>query len=399
MRHSTVKFGELYAENSRNGIYKSKEFLGSGVLLVKMNQQFGNRFIDDHIADFERIELTDDEISRFELLENDLLFSRTSIVPEGVGMCSIVKAIDEPIAFESNIIRIRLDESKINPLYVFRYFQSYIGRGKVLSIAGGTTIKTIKGSSLKELDIHLPPLPKQQKIASILSGYDDLIENNQRRIQLLEESARLLYKEWFVNFRFPGHENTKIVDGVPEGWERKPLVEVAHLTMGQSPKSEFYNAVGDGLPFHQGVTNYGERFVSHKIYSTKITRLAESGDILCSVSAPVGRLNYTLDKIILGRGLCAISSKFENQSFLFYQLKNYFFKEDIIGSGAIYAAVTKKDMETLELLKPPVNIVRSFEGISRPFDKQIKNLSEQNQKLAQARDMLLPRLMNGEIEV
>ena len=282
-----------------------------------------------------------------------------------------------------------------NPRFVYYFL-------KVLRLAHynvGNANPTLNRNHIHGLKIIIPPLNTQLKIASILSAYDDLIENNRQRIQLLEESARLLYKEWFVNFRFPGHENTKIVDGVPEGWERKPLVEVAHLTMGQSPKSEFYNDAGDGLPFHQGVTNYGERFVSHKIYSTKITRLAESGDILCSVRAPVGRLNYTLDKIILGRGLCAIFSKFENQSFLFYQLKNYFFKEDIIGSGAIYAAVTKKDMETLELLKPPVNIVRSFEEISRPFDKQIKNLSEQNQKLAEARDFLLPRLITGEVEV
>jgi len=263
----------------------------------------------------------------------------------------------------------------------------------------GNSNPTLNRNHIHRLQITIPERWIQEKTAAILSAYDDLIEKNRRRIQLLEQAARLLYKEWFVHFRFPGHEHVKIKDGVPEGWGLKPLIEVAHLTMGQSPKSEFYNDVGDGLPFHQGVTNYGDRFVTHKTYSTKITRLAEVGDILCSVRAPVGRLNYTLDKMILGRGLCAISSKFGIQSSLFYQLKNYFFKEDIIGSGAIYTAVTKKDMENLELLSPSTNNIRSFEEVSIPIDKQIQNLSEQNQKLVQARDLLLPRLMNGAVEV
>ncbi len=202
-----------------------------------------------------------------------------------------------------------------------------------------------------------------------------------------------------MQLRFPGHEHVKIVDGGPEGWEQVRLVDYANLTMGQSPKSEFYNETGEGLPFHQGVTKYGFRFVEHQTYCTKVTRLAEAGDILCSVRAPVGRLNITLDKMILGRGLAAIRAKSGRQSFLFYALRSFFFKEDIMGSGAIYASVTKKDMENIHLLIPSPTLEQQFEEFAYDIDSQIVNLSKQNKHLAQARDILLPRLMNGILAV
>jgi type I restriction enzyme S subunit len=186
---------------------------------------------------------------------------------------------------------------------------------------------------------------------------------------------------------------------VPEGWEIKQLKDVAALTMGQSPKSEYYNSSGEGLPFHQGVTDFGFRFVSHKKFSSAGNRIAEPGDILCSVRAPVGRLNRTVDKIILGRGLASIRSKAGYQSHLYYQLRNHFFQEDIIGGGAIFASVTKKLLSEQGLLTPPENIIKQYEKISAPIDQQILNLTLQNQKLKAARDLLLPKLMNGEIPV
>ncbi len=238
-----------------------------------------------------------------------------------------------------------------------------------------------------------------KRIASILSAYDDLIENNRRRIQLLEQAARLLYKEWFVHLRFPGHEHVKIIEGVPEGWERQSLSDLANITMGQSPKSIYYNKDGSGLPFHQGVTNFGIRFPSHQIYCTVQNRIAEPGDILFSVRAPVGRINITTDKIVIGRGLSAIRSKTGHQNLLFYLLKAHFFKEDMIGGGAIFAAVTKKDLHGVELLHAPAPIAEMFMERVRPVDSQIENLQRTIENLTKARDLLLPRLMNGEISV
>ena len=215
----------------------------------------------------------------------------------------------------------------------------------------------------------------------------------------MEEAARLLYREWFVHFRYPGHERVKIVDGLPDGWERRPLIELAAVVMGQSPKSEFYNDRGDGLPFHQGVSDYGFRFVSHRTYSTAVTKVAEPGDILVSVRAPVGRINITRDTIVLGRGLAALRSRNAHQSYLFYALKNHFNVEDIIGTGAIYAATNKKELEGQIFLYPLGVQQQAFNEIANTIDRQIGCLTSQNDKLAHARDLLLPRLMKGEISV
>ena len=199
------------------------------------------------------------------------------------------------------------------------------------SMTGATGRQRVNKDIFKSLELSLPSIEKQKRIADILSAYDDLIENNQKQIKLLEEAAMRLYKEWFVKLRFPGYENTKIVDGVPEGWSRKKLIDIADITMGQSPKSEYYNDRQQGLPFHQGVTNYGYRFVIDDTYSTSYTRIAEAGSILFSVRAPVGRMNITKNKIVIGRGLAAINHREGLQSFLFYMLKNRFYKDDLIG--------------------------------------------------------------------
>jgi len=164
--------------------------------------------------------------------------------------------------------------------------------------------------------------------------------------------------------------------------------------MGQSPESKYYNEDGEGLPFHQGVTDFGERFVTHSKYCIVSARIAEPGDILCSVRAPVGRLNITLEKIVIGRGLAAIRSRTNNQSFLYYHLKNHFFQEDIIGTGAIFASVTKEQLENQKLLTPNDFHIRKLEEVASPLDKQIEVLFRQNEKLRQSRDILLPRLMS-----
>ena len=314
------------------------------------------------------------------------------------GRCAIWTEQLPEMMFQKALHRIRPHKSIDNK---FLYY-SFLQKGRNNSFQGlftGATIKHLPKEKLAKVEVEVPPLPIQKRISSILSAYDDLIENNRRRIALLEEAARLLYREWFVHFRFPGHEHVKIVDGVPEGWGYAPMVELVEMVMGQSPKSEFYNNNGDGLPFHQGVTNYNFRFVSDVTYSTKITKLAEAGDILFSVRAPVGRINITLNKMVVGRGLAAFRSKAENQSFLLYQLKNHFFKEDLIGGGAIYAATNKKELEKLALLQPIDELVSAFEQITKPIDDQIRVLTLESVHLVQARDLLLPRLMDGRLEV
>ena len=306
--------------------------------------------------------------------------------------------LDIEACFPDSVIGFVADQEKADTRFV-KYLFDAVLKVQFQSFTQGAAQDNLSQAKLLSIEFPVPELAVQEKIADTLSAYDDLIENNRRRIALLEEAARLLYREWFVHFRFPSHANLRVSDGPPDKWERRTLVEIAEVVMGQSPKSQFYNDAGEGLPFHQGVTNYGFRFISHRIYSTAVTKIAEAGDILVSVRAPVGRINITRDKIVLGRGLAAVRSRTGYQSFLFYALKNHFYAEDIIGTGAIYAATNKKELEGQIFLEPPALLLREFDYQVNTIDLQIACLESQNNNLAQARDLLLPRLMNGEIAV
>ena len=306
--------------------------------------------------------------------------------------------LDIEACFPDSVIGFIAEPEKADVRFVKYLFDAAL-KMRFRSFTQGAAQDNLSQAKLLSIKFPVPEVVVQTEIAGILSSYDDLIENNRQRIAFLEEAARLLYREWFVHFRFPGHEHVKITNSLPEGWTRRTLVELAEVVMGQSPKSKFYNEARDGLPFHQGVTDYGFRFVSHRTYSTAVTKLAKAGGILVSVRAPVGRINITRDNIVLGRGLAAVRSRTERQSFLFYALKNHFYAENIIGTGAIYAATNKKELESQTLIEPPKKVLAEFEEQVRDIDQNISNLTTQNEKLAQARELLLPRLMNGEIAV
>ncbi len=300
----------------------------------------------------------------------------------------------------SDVIVFRvLDENKTYPKYLYYLLSQDIFFDYMMAGSNGTKMPRGNKKLIPEFTFYDVDIEKQKRIANILSAYDDLIENNQKQIKLLEEAAMRLYKEWFVNLRFPGYETTKIIDGVPEWWGRKKLIYIADIIMGQSPKSEYYNDRQQGLPFHQGVTNYGHRFVTDETYSTSYTRIAEAGSVLFSVRAPVGRMNISKNKIVIGRGLAAINHKEDLQSFLFYMLKNRFYKDNLIGNGAIYASITKDALHSQEFLIPFDNLANEFNNVGKSIDQQITNADRQIVLLKQARDKMLPKLMSGEIEV
>lgn len=278
--------------------------------------------------------------------------------------------VTDGFLFEAN------EQSNIRYVYYcLKANQSLLG-----NMQNGTGIPHVRGDDLKSFQIPLPPLPVQRRIADVLSAYDDLIENNRRRIAILEETARLAYRKWF--------------GGVEEG-RTATLGEIADVVMGQSPESKTYNDNGEGLPFHQGVTGFGFRYPRNEMWCTAGTRFAEEGDILFSVRAPVGRINVAGERIVIGRGLSAMRAKNGFQSWLLYTLKHHFSKEDMIGVGCIFASTTKKELFSVEVPYPSTDEIVAFEQTVSPMDEQVKTLSKQNATLATARDMLLPRLMKG----
>ena len=397
-----VVLGEV-CDFFNGGAWSDKEYVNEGIPVLKVTNCKSTGFQLDNLNYLS--EKSREKYKKNNLIIGDIIVatvgSHPNLKESAAGRSCIVNSQVEGFYLNQNAVCIRTKDKRILSQKYLGYlckcadFQHYIqSRGR-----GAANQMRIAISSIKEYSFTLPDFENQQYIADVLSAYDDLIENNQKQIKLLEEAARRLYKEWFVDLHFPGHENTKIVDGVPEWWNEKTLSQVANVIMGQSPKSEFYNSEKKGLPFHQGVGSYGVRFVMDDIYSTSYTRIAEPNSILFSVRAPVGRLNITKNKVVIGRGLAAINQTDGCQSYLYYLLKNKFFKDNIVGNGSIFASVSKDELLNQKFLIPERNLMMQFEKIVSQMDKQIENLDSKNKKLIEARDRLLPKLMSGEVEV
>ena len=393
MRTAKLKDITLTITDGKHGDCKNHD--GSGYYFISCKDVY-----DETIHYENARQITEDDFRdadrRTNLAAYDILITNSGTI----GRMALVKDIPETrkTTFQKSVAIVRADTSQVVPNYLY-----YLLKSKVhdfINSSNGSAQKNLLLSTMRDFDISfVDSFETQHRIATILSRYDSLIENYQKQIKLLEEAAQRLYKEWFVDLHFPGHENTNIVDGVPEGWEKKKLHKIAEVVMGSSPKSEFYNNDKQGLPFHQGVGSYGTRFVDDNVYSTSITRLAEPNSILFSVRAPVGRLNITKNKIIIGRGLAAMNHKDGFQSFLFYMLKERFFMDNIIGNGSIFASISKVELLDQEFIVPPMKTIKAFESLASKLDKKIQGVDTQLRLLTEARDRLLPKLMSGEITI
>lgn len=334
--------------------------------------------------------------SKFE--NGDVLFAR--IYPCLDNKKIAVARVDGQGFGSTEFFVLRAREGISDPNFIFYLAKTdLVVQNAINSYVGASGRQRADLNFIKRCVVDVPSFENQQKIAGILSAYDELIENNKKRIALLETMAEELYKEWFVRFRFPNYENTEFEKGVPSNWEETTLKYIANVTMGQSPSSEFYNDAGVGLPFHQGVGTYGERFPINTTFCSVEGRLAQENDILFSVRAPVGRLNIATTQSIIGRGLCAINSKNGQSDYLFYLLNHTFSKEDIIGNGAIFNSVSKDELLGFKLLKPNDEIVEAFNNQAKTINEAIRNLYDKNENLTEQKNKLLPKLISGKLSV
>lgn len=317
-----------------------------------------------------------------------------------LGLTTVVPALDTPyIMLTPQVTYYRVNPDALRPEYLHYVFSSSEFQKRLLCHVREGTRPYVGITAQLDLEIEYPDIEIQSAVVEQLGTLDRLIQLSVQSINRLEEAARLIYTEWFVRLRFPGHQSHAIKEGIPVGWSKIPLGDLAEVVMGQSPESKFFNDDGEGFPFHQGVTEFGDRFVTNKIFTTQANRFAHEGDILCSVRAPVGRLNLTREKIAIGRGLSAIRSKTGHQSLLLYQLKGLFVEEDMIGGGAIFASVGKKELFAQELLQPDPVTAAEFNRLVGKIDEQIETLTLQIAALKSARDLLLPRLISGQLRL
>lgn len=356
--------------------------------------------IDGKISETKIARVSEDHVMRLErhqLAIGDIVYGRRG----DIGRQALVTSKEEGWLCGTGCLRVTVGKnSLIDPEYLHLYLKMPDVISYIQNQAIGATMPNLNTEILKRIPIRYPgKIADQKKVIAVLKAYFDLIENNKKRIQILENIAEELYKEWFVRFRFSNWENTEFEKGIPKDWTISTLNDICNITMGQAPKSEFYNDKGEGLPFHQGVGTFGEYFPETDIYCSGKGRIANSGDILFSVRAPVGRMNFADQELIIGRGLSAISSKTNHQIYLYQMLKFHFYKEDLIGNGSIFNSVTKDELANFEVKLPSIDIIEKYEEHASEFNKLIINLYKQNQYLVSQKDSLLPRLISGKLSV
>ena len=379
MNWKTVRFGDLYEEDSRNGLTKPSKVRGSGYKMINMGELFSNDRIYD--IPMELVPLKEND-KKAKVESGDLLFARQSLVLEGAGKCSIVMETSPLTVFESHIIRVRLNSAKANPLFYYYYFKSPYSAVK--TIVSQCAQAGIRGSDLQELNVIHPEIDEQNRIAESLSYYDDLIENNQKQIKLLEEAAQRLYKEWFVDLRFPGHEDVQIVDGVPEGWKQSKVTELLEIKYGKDHK-----ALEDGE-----IPVYGSggvmRRVKQILYSGESVLIPRKGSLnnILYVDCDF----WTIDTMFYSIPRMKDVAKY---SYLYLITRDMY----SFNIGAAVPSMTTKILDGMDILLPDETALAKFETAVSPLFEKKKLLEKQNEQLTEARDRLLPKLMSGEIEL
>ena len=400
-----IKLGELYTVH--NGLSKGRQFFGSGYPFLSFSTIFNNYFIPDELTDL--VQSTEKEQESYSIQRGDIFVTRTSETSDELGM-SCVALKDYPHATYNGFTK------RMRPIYPERVLPEYIGyymrtpsfRGKFQAFSTMTTRASLRNEDLLGLMVALPPLETHHRIASILSAYDDLIENNQKQIKLLEEAAQRLYKEWFVDLHFPGWEEAKIVDGVPEGWEKKRVVDLGKVITGKTPstsKKEYYDG---GIPFvtipdmHNTVYPiHTERTLSNEGANSQKGKFIPVDSVMVSCIATVGLVNISLTDCQTNQQINSII--LNDKTMLYYtycSMKRIKALLDGVGSnGATMTNVNKSKFENIEVLLPNEELQQRFYEYCSPIFGNIKSLSFSIDNAKQARDRLLPKLMSGELEV
>ena len=325
-----------------------------------------------------------------------------------IGIPYIIKKKDCFYFKDGNLTWFRDFREDLNSKYLYYWIKSSEGTGTLYNTAIGSSQKALTISALNNIKVSLPPRGVQDKIVEVVSAYDDLIENNQKQIKLLEEAAQRLYKEWFVDLRFPGHENTKIVDGVPEGWNWCKLEDAIQLdpkvTLTKERMKQFIpmsalstsSMVLDESQFTETTSNSGSKFQNGDTLLARITPCLENGKTayvsgIKSDEGAVGSTEYIV-----------MRAKTINSYMVYLLARTDDFRQSAINSmsGSDGRQRVKSDkLKMLDYLHPTSELVEKFENVEEPIFEKIYRLSKQMQQAKQARDLLLPKLMSGEVEV
>lgn len=407
MSWEKVKLGDIASFS--NGINFDKTAYSRGVKLIGVSD-FGNRFFPDtsNLQEVKKEIVRDDDL----LKDGDIVFVRSNGNKELVGRCMLISQITEPITFSGFVIRCRIrDTEKYNPVFFTYFFKNIAFRRAMSGTAVGANIQNLSQGRLSSYVAEIPDYDTQKRIANILSVYDNLIENNQKQIKLAEEAAQRLYKEWFVDLRFPGYEDTPIIDGVPEGWYISNIVCLcSRINAGGTPsrsKKNYWNNPTIKW-FKTGELQdcwliESDEMISQEGLDGSSAKIFPKNTILMAIyaSPTLGRLGIlTSDAACNQAALCLLADE-TKVSWQWLYGKLYELREDfnVVAKGAGQQNISADTVKKKEVMVPSKGLMDDFSKLVAPmYDKRLL-LQEQIIYLSQARDRLLSKLMNGEIEV
>ncbi len=391
-----VQFSKLLVEPVRNGIYKTKEFHGRGAKIVNMGELFANPRLRS--VPMRRVALSDSESDRFLISEGDLLFARRSLVAEGAGKCIVVLEANEPTTFESSIIRARLDKTKAVPLYFYYYFNSIAGLHSLDTIRRQVAVAGITGSDLSRLEIPLPPLPVQRRIADILGSLDDKIELNRRTNETLEAMARALFKSWFVDFDpvvaksegrqpdgmdaetaklFPSSFEDSEIGRVPMGWKVGRLDDVLVLQRGFDLPASLRRSGCYPVIAASGFNGMHDSF------------MVRGPGVTTGRSGVLGQVFFINgDFWPLNTSLWVKDFRRSTPAYAFHLLRCI--DLSAFNAGSAVPTLNRNHIHNLPVVIAPMDIVRAFDGVAVPFLDQTKIADDEARSLGKLRDALLP---------
>lgn len=347
-------------------------------------------------------------LARHKLKCGDIVYGRRG----DIGRQALIRSGQNGWLCGTGCLRISLGDSVVEPTFLHYYLRQESAISWISGQAVGATMPNLNTGILRSVPVHVPPLPVQRRIAGILSAYDELIENNQRRIRILEDMARSLYHEWFIHFRYPGHESVPLVNSplgpIPQGWEVKTVADSFEIVGGGTParkESEYWEDGTIQWFAPSDLTGAGTMFmddsgecITERGLAKSSARLFPARSVMLTSRATIGAIAINTHEACTNQGfITCLPNDHVPLYFLYHWLKESVPTFQRMASGATFKEISRGVFKSIELLQPPVELLRRYEMVIEPMAGQVLTLQRQTANLRKTRDLLLPRLLSGQI--
>lgn len=363
---------------------------------------------DDGVLNKEGLTSVDDiNAEKYLLQPNDIVFARTG---NSTGRSYFYDGTDGLLVYAGFLIKFSLDPKKVNPKYMRYYTISPEYKNWVSSFSTGSTRGNINAQTYGNMKIKLPSREQQDLLVEVLSTLDKKIETNKQINKKLEEMAQAIFKQWFVDFEFPNEDGEpykssggEMVESelgmIPKGWIPTTLDKIAILTMGVSPTSTSYNEKQIGLPLINGASDFDGKLIKVTKYTSEPKKVCDVGDMVFGVRATIGNTVFADNQYAIGRGVAALKEKNSiYRELIYFYLENSMAKLINNASGSVFLNLKKSDITDLKIIYSKETVMK-FHNIVEPIISKIIENDRESESLKKTRDLLIPKLMSGEIRM